>query len=186
MGYRLEIGRVTDFVPKNIAAGVNFTATAWLPEYSGAEWAMVILLRGPASIDLSADRDAARHVWDIPAADTAAWAPGVYAYQLRASNGVGDAAVVESGRLVIEQDFASLPAGADTRSENRRALEAIEAVLAKRATLDQSRYRINNRELYRESIGELMRLRNHFLRLVAKEEGRGPRFGVQVKFRAGG
>lgn len=179
---------MTEIVPKTIAAGVNFTATAWCPAYSGAEWTLAILLRGPSSIDLAADRDSSRHVWDVPAETTAAWTPGVYAYQVRATNTDGDAVTVESGMRTIARDFAALAPGAEVRSPNRIALDAIEAVIAKRATLDQQRYRINNRELYRESIGELMRLRAHYVELCKREDAgaAGRRlFGRQVKFRMG-
>jgi hypothetical protein len=164
---------LTDIVPKTIAAGVNFSATAWRTEYSGAEWSMVLLLRGPASIDLSAGRDGARHVWDVPASESAAWAPGVYAYQVRATNDAGDAATVESGTRTIAADFAGLAPGSEVRSLNRIALDAIEAVLAKRATMDQDRYRINNRELYRTSPTELLKLRAFYQQKVDEESGGG-------------
>lgn len=179
---------MTDFIPKNIAAGVNFTATAWRPEFSGAEWSLVLLLRGPSSIDVVADRNVSRHVWDVPASETAAWPPGAYAYQVRATRDDGDAVIVDSGHCTIAPDFASLPAGAETRSPNRIALAAIEAVIAKRATQDQERYRINNRELYRTPIADLIRLRNHYVELCAREDrkssGRSA-WGRQVKFRMG-
>ncbi len=180
---------MTEIVPKTIAAGVNFIATAWRSEFSGADWTMVLMLRGPASIDLEADRDAARHVWGVPAATTAAWPPGVYAYQVRATNSEGDAVAVESGMRTIARDFSATPAGTDVRSPNRIALDAIEAVIAKRASLDQERYRINNRELYRTSIADLIRLRAHYVELCAREDAkaRGRKlFGQQVKIVMGG
>jgi len=164
---------LTDIVPKTIAAGVNFSATAWRTEYSGAEWAMVLLLRGPSSIDLPAGRDGARHVWDVPASESAAWTPGAYAYQVRATNDAGDAAVVESGMVTVSADFAGLEPGSEVRSANRIALDAIEAVLAKRATMDQDRYRINNRELYRTSPTELLKLRAFYQQKVNEESGGG-------------
>src|SRR5690606_10716299 len=91
---------------------------------------------------------------------------------------------VESGRVRITPDLAQAAAGFDGRSQNRIALDAIDAVLARRATLDQERYRINNRELYRTPIEDLIRLRSYYATLVAREEatrkGVSP-FGRQVK-----
>ena len=171
---------MTDIVPKNIAAGVNFTASAWRAEFSGTDWSLVLILRGPASIDLTADRDGARHVWDIVAADTAAWAPGTYAYQVRATSDDGDAVIVESGMRTIAADFAALAPGAEVRTPNRIALDAIEAVIAKRATVDQRSYRIRSgdseRELERMSVEELLKLRGHYRQLV-REETPGARSG---------
>jgi len=175
---------VARIVSETITAGVNFGATAWRAEFSGAEWSMRILLRGPAAYGMDAERDAARHVWSVSAAETAEWIPGEYAYQVRAYAG-DEAHVVEEGRTRIIADFAALPEGHDPRSENRRALDAINAVLAKRATLDQERYRINNRELYRMSVADLLRLRAHFVRLVRAEERQvkgGRTSWLQVKF----
>lgn len=175
---------MTEIVPKTIAAGVNFSASAWRSEYSGAEWSLILLLRGPAVIDLHADRDGARHVWDVVGTQTAEWKPGEYAYAVRASNG-SDVIDIETGRLRIRPDLAAAVEGYDGRSEYRKALDAIEAVLAKRATLDQDRYRINNRELYRTSPAELIRLRAHYVELVRREEMKakgGRLFGRQVKF----
>jgi hypothetical protein len=43
----------------------------------------------------------------------------------------------------------------------RKTLTALEAVIEGRASLDQERYRINNRELYRTPMETLIRLRNH-------------------------
>lgn len=179
---------MTGIVPKKISAGVNFTATLWRPEFSGATWTATIILRGPGVIDLEGTRDGARHVWDVAAAESASWTPGDYAFAVRVTD--GDAVhEIESGRVRIMPNLAALSAGAETRSEARIALDAINAVLAKRATLDQERYRINNRELYRTPIAELLKLRAHYVELCRAEdaEAAGGRklFGKQVKIRMG-
>ena len=179
---------MTGIVPKKIISGVNFSASLWRAEFSGADWSATIILRGPAAIDLAGARSGSRHVWDVPAADSAEWAPGDYAFAVRVTN--GDAVhEVESGRVRIAPNLAAAPVGFDGRSENRIALDAINAVLSKRATLDQERYRINNRELYRTSIADLLKLRAHYIELCRAEsaEAAGGRklFGRQVKIRMG-
>lgn len=170
-------------IPKTIQAGVNFCATAWRSEYSGAAWVMTLMLRGAQVHDLVSERDGARHVWSVPATDTAGWTAGDYAYTIRATDGT-NVHEVESGRVRVTPDLAAAAAGFDGRSQNRIALEAIEAVIAKRASLDQERYRINNRELYRTPVADLIRLRAHYVALVSKEEAsRNGKslFGRQVK-----
>lgn len=178
---------MTDIIPKIIAAGVNFSASGYRSEFSGLDWTFVLLLRGPSAITVDAARDGVRHVWDIPAATTKDWAPGEYAYSIRATN-EGDVVEVESGRLRIKPDMATAGAGFDGRTENRKALDAIDAVIANRATVDQASYRINNRELVRTSIADLLKLRTHFFDQVQREEAkaRGKSvWGRQVKFVAG-
>jgi len=175
---------VTEIVPKTIAAGINFSANAWRPEFSGADWSLTLLLRGPSVIDLQATRDGARHVWDVPATDTSTWKPGDYVFEVRATNGA-DVVIVSEGRVRVRPDLAKAGEGYDGRSEARKALDAIEAVIAKRATLDQERYRINNRELYRTPVEQLLRLRSHYVELVRREDAKangGKLFGRQVKF----
>lgn len=162
---------MTGIVPPEIAAGVNFNATASRPEFSGDEWSLLLILRGAVSVDLAAERVGTCHAWDVGAAATATWPPGVYAYAVRATNGT-DVREVERGQTTVTPDLAAMPEGHDPRTPNQKALDAIEAVIAKRATLDQERYRINNRELYRTPIGDLLRLRKHYRQLVREESGR--------------
>lgn len=174
-------------VPQTIASGFNFYAQTWQPDYSGAEWTLELLLRGVGTITLTGERDAARHVFSANAEETATWAAGEYAYFLRAVSG-SDAYLLEQGTVRVLPDATKIADGSDIRSEAQKALDAIDAVLAKRATLDQQRYRINNRELERTDIADLLALRAHYYRLVqvekAKASGKGL-FGRQVKFHMG-
>jgi hypothetical protein len=81
--------------------------------------------------------------------------------------------------------LASLRVG-DIRTEARKALEMIDAMLAGQAKEGVRRYRINNRELERYSVAELLQLRSHFASEVQKENrrnkgisGLGPRIAVR-------
>jgi hypothetical protein len=171
-------------IPKAIKSGVNFRASAQLPAYSNG-WQLLLYLRGPSAIDLLAAQAGNEFTFSASAAQTAAWAPGDYAYSVRATNG-GDVVELDACRLTILPDLAAAAAGHDARSENRVALDAIKAVLAKRATIDQDRYRINNRELYRTSIKDLLALKAHYQQLVNDEcctsRGRGRVGSLRVGF----
>lgn len=173
---------MTEIIPKSITAGVNFLATATLPAF-GDGWELFLYLRGVQAIDLASTRSGSTYTFEATPAETSAWAAGAYAYTIRATDGA-DVVEVESGRLSIIPDLVSAGPGYDPRSEYRKVLEAIEAVLAKRATLDQERYRINNRELYRTPIRDLLALRDRYWTLVQQEEARasGRTGWRQVKF----
>lgn len=158
---------MTGIIPKTIAAGVSFSAAVQLPAFA-KDWDALLYLRGPAAIDLEAVVSGYSAEFTAAAADTADWAPGDYAWTIRVTNG-GDVAEVACGRMTIRPDLASLPAGADSRTENQVALDAIKAVLSSRASKDQDRYRINNRELYRTSIPDLLKLKAHYQQLVNNE-----------------
>jgi hypothetical protein len=68
--------------------------------------------------------------------------------------------------------MASVGAGFDPRSENERALDAINAVLTNKASQDQMRYRINNRELWRAPVTDLLKLKSLYTTLVRRERAR--------------
>ena len=83
----------------------------------------------------------------------------------------------------MRPDIAQLAAGHDARSHVQRVLDAIEAVLEKRATLDQERYRINNRELVRTPVADLLKLRDRYRGELArmKAASKGGLFGVSAR-----
>ena len=68
----------------------------------------------------------------------------------------------------------------------QKVLDAIEAVLENRATLEQEQYQINNRSLKRRSSGELLKLRDHYRAELSRMNAarRGRLFGnINVAFR---
>lgn len=152
--------------------------------YPAPDWVLVAHLRGPKSVNITAQADGAAHQLAADATETAAWPAGEYWYSLRATRGT-DVAEVQTGRMQVLPDLAAAADGYDGRSENEIALDAIKAVLAKRASLDQERYRINNRELWRTPIPDLLKLRALYSTLVRRERNKcGQSFGrpVIVKF----
>lgn len=155
-------------LPEKIGAGLTFDRLLTLTAYPAGEWAVSVLLRGLSAIDLVAVAEGSQHRLRADAATTADWAPGDYWFTIRATRGT-DVVEVEQGQLVITPDVAAAGAGFDGRTQAQIALAAIEAVLAKRATMDQERYRINNRELYRTAIADLIKLRDMYRREVRLE-----------------
>lgn len=152
-----------------IGAGLTFSRLLTLTSYPAPAWTVTLLMRGPASIDLTATAYGSQHKFLETVATTEAWTPGDYWYTLRATDGV-EVVEVETGQVTITPDLANATTGFDGRSDAQIALEAINAVLAKRATLDQERYRINNRELYRTPIADLIKLRDMYRREVRHEQ----------------
>lgn len=145
---------------------------------------MSAVLRGAGSINLTAQAEGAAHRFLAQATETADWASGDYWYSIRATDGT-DVIEVESGQITIKPDLASITEPHDGRNHVQRMLDAIEAVLEKRATIDQERYRINNRELYRTPIGELLKLRDRYRAELARMRRGAGLFDqtVRVRFR---
>jgi hypothetical protein len=173
--------------PSSASAGLTFDRTATLTAFPAPDWQLSAVLRGPGAINLQAAPEGNGHRFRVLAGDTAEWAAGTYWYSIRATDGT-DVIEVESGDIIIKPDLAAMTAGHDGRAHVQKVLDAIEAVLEKRATLDQERYRINNRELYRTSIPDLLQLRDRYRtelrRMKALANGALFDQSVRVRFRA--
>lgn len=156
------------YLPGEVTAGLNFSASVSSKDHPAPGWVLSLHLRGPGVVNLTGRADGASHVFEATGTDTAAWVAGDYWYSLRATQGA-NVAELERGTMRVLPDLLSAPEGYDGRSQAQIALDAINAVLAKRATLDQERYRINNRELYRTSISDLLKLRGFYAEQVRRE-----------------
>lgn len=144
-------------------------------------------MRGPASIDMVSVAEGTKHRLDATATATAGYLPGLYRYSLRATRS-GVVREVEGGTVQVLEDLAAQPAGGDMRSHARIVLENINAVIEKRATQDQQKYTIDNRELWRTPIADLLKLRATYVALVRAEEAtaRGSNsFGQTIYMRLG-
>lgn len=172
-------------IPPQISAGLTFSALASLENYLAPDWSLSLALRGPASIDLASAPEGTQHRLDATATATAAYLPGLYRYTLRAMRS-GVVREVENGTVEVLADLAALPAGGDMRSHARIVLDNINAVIEKRATQDQQKYTINERELWRTPIKDLLLLRSTYQAMVRAEEAtaRGSNsFGQTIRMR---
>lgn len=171
-------------LPLNITAGLNFELRVELADYLAPAWSVQLLLRGPKAITLTSTADGEAHVLSANAATTTAWTPGEYVYSLRATNGT-DVVEVEAGSATVKPDITGMADGTDVRGHIRKVLESIEAVIERRATRDQERYTINNRELWRTPIADLLKLRSQYReelrRANAAARGESPLLGRVVR-----
>ena len=75
--------------------------------------------------------------------------------------------MVDSGRTSITENLANT--NADLRSHAKKVLDALEAVIENRATMDQSSMSIAGRSLSRMSVDELLTCRNRYKAEYLKE-----------------
>lgn len=155
--------------PAEATAGLNFQVRLAFAAYPAPAWALTAHLRGPGQIDLAATADGTGHAFAAAAAATTGWVPGTYWWSIRATNGA-DVIEVAKGHTEVLPDLASAGAGYDGRTQNERGLDAINAVLEKRASQDQQKYTINNRELWRTPIADLLKLRASYQAAVRREK----------------
>jgi hypothetical protein len=173
-------------LPEQITAGLDFQTVVCSPAFPATSWTLNAVIRGPQQINLTASADGTDFVISALAATTETWTPGTYWYSLRVTNGTSTQEI-GTGQLTVIADLATVTAPYDGRSQFQIALDAIDAVIAKRATVDQQRYKINERELWRTPVAELLTLRAYYATKVrqeiAKANGKS-RFGrpIIVKF----
>lgn len=152
---------MSGYIPKKIVAGITLEIPVSLTAYAAPEWMLSLILRGPTSIDLLSTDNGTAHMISATAAVTATWSSGSYWFSLRATDGV-DVIEVDDGTIEILPDISAQGAGYDGRGHVEKVLESIEAVIEGRASKDQERYRINNRELQRTPINDLIALREKY------------------------
>lgn len=126
-----------------------------------------VLINSAGKIEFSATADGVDFLVDEAAADTASHAAGVYSWFAYVSNDP-DRFEVGTGTVEVRPDLAAA-AVLDTRSHARKVLEAIEAVLERRATKDQEEYSIEGRSLKRTPIADLVKLRDRYRAEVDSE-----------------
>lgn len=148
-------------IQKEITAGTSLDIRATLPAYPPPDWTLRLLLRGPTPLDLQAEPDGVQHKISVPGSQTTLWPAGTYWYTARISDGftVYD---LKSGAILVRDDPDNISGLFDGRGHVIKVLEAVEAVIEGRATIDQSKYKINNRELERTPIPDLLRLRDTY------------------------
>ena len=159
----------------HLTVGETLTIRQTVADAASAE----VRLGGPAASTHAMTQDGSDWVVSI---STSAFQPGNYVVQVWAT--MNDATV----RVVLTEPLTMSPALAigDLRTQARQALDAINSMLAGQANEAVRRYRINNRELERYTIEELLKLRSHFAAEVQKENrrnkgmtGLGPRIAVR-------
>jgi hypothetical protein len=174
-------------LPAELVAGLDLQVYVRCSRYPLPLWTLKAVIRGPAQIDLTATAEGTLNLFEVAAAVTSEWTPGKYWCSLRATNGTQTFEVNRS-EICIRQDLETVTEPYDGRSQNEIALEAIKAVIAGRATRDQERYRIKDRELWRMPVAELLTLKAMLNSQVIRERKRkmGSRsFGrrIDVSFR---
>ena len=152
----------------------------------GADRAAVVTfhIAGPAKRTITATHDGAG-TFSI-SESTSGWLPGFYRIEAREVV-AGITTVIARYSLNVEAALSDIPVGADLRSTAAKAVANIEAMLSGSSTLEARRYKINNRELERYSVGELLTLLSFWKRKLASEERKasginslGPRIEVRI------
>jgi len=132
-------------------------------------WALNYYFRGAGTglrVEGTADGDS--FLIFVSASSTAAFTAGTYYYQGFISLET-EKILVDSGEVKVLPTLTDEYETFDGRSQYKIALDAIDALIAGKATLDQQEYTIGNRQLKRYPIPDLILLRDKYAALYASE-----------------
>ena len=128
------------------------------------------------------------HLASMTSAETGLLKSGTYKWQGYVTKGT-DRKTLYTGELEVKTNFAVQEDGYDARTFWQITLTNVEAVLQERATMDQSSYTINGRQLSRTPMSDLLELYDKAKYMVAmadREEainkGLGHKGTIKVRF----
>lgn len=168
-------------VPDRVIAGdsIIVRAVALMAAYDSAEGYLVSWLFSPAAggavttIAAVEDGDA----WKLIAlpSHTENWTPGRWRWSVRVTNG-DFAQTIDQGLTTVAPNPSA--ADADSRTQNQRILDLVNAAIEGRASSTDLEYEFEDgRRLRKMTHAELLVLRDKFARLVAGEASKTRRSG---------
>lgn len=166
-------------MPAQMIAGDSLRLSIAGGDYPASEgWAVSLVLQkiaGGAPVTVNASDDGGDWSIVISSAASGQLQPGPHRYLIAATK-AGDRSTIDHGQIEVLPDPAK-PAQ-DQRSPARRALDAIDAVLEGRASSEDMKFTFaDGRALEKIPHADLLALRKHYARIVAREatKGRGPK-----------
>lgn len=167
-------------LPDALRAGDTWSWAAYFDAHPASDgWALgYTLLNSLTRHTATAVADGDGFIATVTAAESATYAPGNYSWVARVVKGA-EVHTVATGTVRVLPDLTN---ATDLRSHAQKTLDAIEAVIEKRASRDQQAYSINGRSLTRMTLAELIRLRDMYRREVQRDAGdsRGRRLLVRL------
>lgn len=160
--------------PQQLQAGDSISWKISLADYpASAGWYLKYrLLASSGKIDIQSSAAGDDHLVTITAVTSAAWSAGTYTMQRMITNDT-DRYTLDTRTVQILADLSAATTAIDTRSQARRALDAINAVLEGRASRSDAEYEVSNggstRKLKSLTAEQLLTLQQHYTLVVWRE-----------------
>lgn len=165
-------------MPARMIAGDSLTLSIPAGGHPASDgWSVALTLtpiKGGTPVTAAGSADGSAWIMVLNSVASAGLAPATYRYLIAATK-AGERTTIEYGQVEVQADPAT--GNADLRTAAQRALDAIDAVLEHRAGSENIEYVFEDgRSIKKVPHGELLQLRRHYARQVAREtQGRrGP------------
>ena len=174
-------------IPQVIQAGDSLIFQDSYSLYPASQYTLSFVIVNAANrYTFTATADGDNYDVNVTHATTALWTAGDYQYFASVTDGT-ITVTVESGSVTILQSYA---AAFDSRSYNKKMVDAIDAVLTGRVTGDVASYSIAGRSITKIPIAELRTMRDRYYayyldELKAERLARGEWSSKTIKVRFG-
>lgn len=135
-------------------------------------WAMAYFIRGNGTQmaqKYTSSPDSGNFIFEVAARDTVEWTVGKYRFEAYVFKDM-ERHRVDYGDFEIKPDFQTGNAALDTRTDNQKALDAINAVINGTASVSARQFQIGGKSIERFSLKELQEAQTLLERKVAKEK----------------
>lgn len=177
-------------VPQSFTVGETTIWTQALTDYPASAGTLVTtFINSTHKFAVTATASGDSHVSTISATTSAGLTKGIYSWQQKYTTTVGSiVTIVASGRTELLPSFSAATT-LDTRTHAKTVLDAIEAVIAGRATEDHLSMSIAGRSISKMTLAELIQARDLYRREYALEvkaekiaRGEQPGGRIMVRF----
>lgn len=165
--------------PNRLTAGDTWQWTRRLIDYPPDTFTLWYFLRavnvtgstGKLDVSAGADPNAPdQFLVTVPSATTAPLPSGEWVWQAAVKDANGNRTTLDGGTLWVDQNLEALTGGVDNRTHNQKMLDAIEALLEKRATKSEESYQIAGRSLKHLTPQELVQWHGVYKNRVRREQ----------------
>lgn len=159
------------FEPLEITVGESLEWTKSLEDYPASGWELNYYFRGAGkgfnAVAVAEDDD---YRVAVERAVTAEMSAGLYAWEAWVSDGASEF-MIASGETKVLQNLktTAVTATFDNRSQAKKILDAIDALILGRVPEDVHQYAIGNRQLQHIPVEQLIPLRETYAKLYAAE-----------------
>lgn len=172
-----------DAVPSVISQGSTVYFLFSSSDFPAPTWAVSFAFRqraGAGAFSVNATAAGSSHLCTITAAESAAFPPGVYTGEARATSGA-EVAVVWSGSLEVKVDLSQAPDGYDTRTPARKILDSLLELAASRASQDIASYTVAGQSFTHAADADLRQRIAYWQAIVDAEEGKTGRVAIRFQ-----
>jgi hypothetical protein len=153
------------YEPDIIYAGVNLKFSVTLEDYDNSTYTLSYVLinsDNKYTFDATAETGTTYgYEVEVSSSQTSLWTSGTYTLYGYVSDSSGNKYEVACKTVEIKPDVISATT-LDNRSHAKKVLDAIEAVMENRASIDQQAYVLNGLRLDRTPLEDLIKLRDRY------------------------